>query len=382
MIEIVKKEFVPGDVLAYIPKSDGGVHPVVLKDKTIHICSDRFRAKSLTSFDLPFEVETWMYCGSRLNTKDTFLPCIPIIDPNKIGTLIISMIGESDYWVTGLQLPGSSELSSFFDTNKIKSKFLHKTGCMDIIGAYMGDHFNNPTFTLQEPQCLSIYHHNTNTGRIVAEQTFKKKTVFPSYPRLSSKQIAYDGYNFLAFEIAENKYKFLWPLEIKSLYQESFNWQVEWDERTSIANIFDGENYHVIDLTNKIELIEQPSDEIGFGLNSTLYETKNSGLKWAKRYMNGDMRSIKFHTIEDGPFEAIDIHRTREFGDIYLFGQDTNDDYTVKVFFPNPKDNSMKIIEFTGLLDSVFYSEIDEITGELHLFSNNYHYKTAPLSKL
>ncbi len=382
MIELVKKEFVPGDVIAYIPKSDGGVHPVIVNGNTVHICSDRFRAKSLTSFDLPFEVETWMYCGSRLNTKDTFLPSNPVIDTSYPGTMIITMVGESDYWVTGLQLPSSSDLSSFFDTGKIKSKFLHKTECMDIIGAYVGNHFQNPVFSLQEPGCLSIFHHNTNTGKVVAEQTFKKKTVFPSYPKLSSKQIAYDGYNFLAFEIADNKYKFLWPLEIKSLHRESFNWQIEWDERASIANVFDGEDYHVIDLTNKIELINQPSDELGFGLNSTLYETKNSGLKWAKRYMNGDMRSIKFHTIEDGSFEAIDIHRTREFGDIYIFGQDTDNDFTVKVFFPNPKENTMKIIEFAGLLDSIFCSEFDEMTGEVHLFSDDYHYKTAPLSKL
>jgi len=382
MIETVHRKFVPGDVVVYIPKVRNGVHPVIIHENKLHICNNRLRERIITSIELPFEPISWQYFGEIENKNDRFLPSVPVANAYGHGTLVLTLSGQNGNWLIGLKIPTSGRLNSSFGNIDIEQKFLVKTECTDIIGTTPSSKPNCPDITLQDEANLMIHHHSVTDGRLLSEQTFKRSTIFPTYPRCSTKQVAYNGENIMAFTTDSGKYEFLWPIELPSEFLSSSNWMIEWDERPGFINVYDGVYYNIVDLGKKEVVASEKVEKLGYGFNSTLYESNEGGLRWIKRVLKNNKKAVSIHNISTGKFESIDFIKSNRFGDLFLFGQDTNENNTVKLLIPNPYRNEMKIIEFTGLTDSVYYSELDEESGELHLFSDTHHFKTAPLQRL
>jgi hypothetical protein len=381
MIRKVPGNFISGDVMVYIPRIGGGFHPVIITDKYMHICNNVFRERVITSVKIDGDVLSWEFYGSTENKDETYHPKKPIINQFGHGTIILLVSGDNSNYIIGFKLPSSYQLTNLNGKHSIEEKFKVETPCDYIIGLTPSSSPHYPDITLQDESLLLINHHSADDGRLTSEQKFKQETLFPSRVRCSKRQIGFNGGRLLAFTTEGGKYNFLWPIEIPGANDNSYLWRLEWDERPGIVNLYDGYQYNVIDMQKKEIIARKDIEKIEFGLNATIYEGQDE-LLWVRRYLKDHEREISINKICSGKYETIDFIRSAKYGDLFLFGLDGEFDHKASILIPNSKRNEVKIIEFTGLAESIYYSEFIERTGELHLFSDNNHYITAPLEKL
>lgn len=382
MIRRVPGHFVSGDAIAYIPKIGGGFHPILFNDESLYICDSILRNKIISSVKIEGKPLSWEYHGSVENEDETYLPKKPITSPFGYGTIILLLSGGSLNYLVGFKLPTANQLSSQGRKQTIEKKFQVETACEYIIGMTPASSPNCPDITLQDENRIIVNHHNVADGRLLSEQKFKQKTIFPSHVKCTKRQIGFNGTHLLAFTTDSGKYDFLWPKEIPRGKDDSSLWRLEWDERSGLVNLFDGYRYNIIDMQKKEIVARKDIEEIGFGLNSTMYESYDDGVFWVRRYIKEYRRDIAINKICEGEYEAIDFIRSEKYGDLFLFGHDEDTEHSACLFIPDSTTNEVKIIELTGLAEPIFHSELIAKTGELHLFSENNHYATAPLEKL